>query len=112
VLTAVLSWLPTFLADFALLLRMLAVYPPATTPQGKLLSILLPAVVIKLVRVVATIIFVVQLARVDLSTRIAVAVWTRRDTMWLVIERAAAALDNGSVCLDFCCPRRVAHVNV
>jgi hypothetical protein len=55
-----MSNLPMFLADIALLLRMLAVYPYRTTPRRQFFSIFAPALIFKLLRAASWIVFVWQ----------------------------------------------------
>jgi hypothetical protein len=55
-----LSNLPMFLADIALLLRMLAVYPYRSTPRLKFFAIFTPAIGFKLLRMASWMTFLWQ----------------------------------------------------
>jgi hypothetical protein len=49
--------------DIVLLCRVLAVFPPKTTPLGKLVLILAPAIILKILRVISWILFALAFSR-------------------------------------------------
>jgi hypothetical protein len=94
VFSILLGWLPNFLADLALLYRMLAAYPPSITPRRRMLLILVAPVLLKLVRVLSVIMFLFLITR---TLGDFFEAWNSQEQAWIVIERACAALDNGCV---------------
>jgi hypothetical protein len=92
VLTTLLDVLPNFVADLALLCRMLAVYPRSTTPRLKFLAIFTPAMMLKVMRVVSVVVFLVYLNQTSLGATY--FAWSPQERAWTIIDRTFTALDN------------------
>jgi hypothetical protein len=88
----VLELLPNWIADLALLYRIMAVYPATTTPRWKRALVLAPPVLFKAVRVACWIGFAVALTRPGGEPPH--FQWTLEERIWTVVERAFTALDN------------------
>jgi hypothetical protein len=90
--TLVLELLPNWVADLALLYRIMAVYPSATTRTWKRALILTPPIVFKAVRVACWIGFDYALTRPGGEPPH--FTWTPEERTWTVVERSFTALDN------------------
>jgi hypothetical protein len=95
VFTGLLSWLPNFMADLALLFRMLVVYPPSTTHRVKFVLILMPAVLLKLIRAASFLVFITNVTKARHGSAATSAILTPEAEAGVIIERVCAALDNG-----------------
>jgi hypothetical protein len=91
--TLILELSPNFVADIALLFRMLAVYPRAATPTGRWLLIFTPPLVFKAVRVACWAGFLVALT-VEPGGQLPHFYWTAEERRWTVVERSFTAVDN------------------
>jgi hypothetical protein len=91
--TLELELLPNWIADWALLYRIMAVYPSATTPRWRRALILAPSIVFKAVRVACWIGFNYAFTRP--GGEVAHFKWTLEERTWTVVERSFTALDNG-----------------
>jgi hypothetical protein len=88
----VLELLPNWIADLALLYRIMAVYPRATTPRWQYFLILTPPIIFKAVRVACWIGFDIALTRPH--GELEHFKWTLEERHWTVVERSFTALDN------------------
>jgi hypothetical protein len=90
--TLLLELLPNWVADLALLYRILAVYPRSTTPRLQFVLIFTPPIVFKVVRIACWIGFLVALTRP--GGQPPHFLWTKEERLWTVVERLFTALDN------------------
>jgi hypothetical protein len=91
--TLILELSPNFVADIALLFRMLAVYPRSETPSRQWLLIFIPPLIFKAVRVACWTGFLVALT-VDPGGQLPHFYWTKAERQWTVVERSFTAVDN------------------
>jgi hypothetical protein len=86
---------PNFLADLALLCRMLAVFPYSQTPRLKFFAIFTPVICFKIIRVVSllesTMLSLWGMAQADSFS------WTSTNRAWVLVYTVCAAVDNGCV---------------
>jgi hypothetical protein len=94
-LTALLELLPSYFADFALLCRMLAVYPPPLTSRPKFYALFGPAMALKLLRVASIIMILVSIRRhpADIVT----FKWNLELRIWGGVDRLITVIDNACV---------------
>jgi hypothetical protein len=94
-LTALLELLPSYFVDYALLCRMLAVYPPALTSRPKFYALFGPAMALKLLRVASIIMILVSIRRhpADIVT----FKWNPELRIWGGVDRLITAVDNACV---------------
>jgi hypothetical protein len=94
-LTALLELLPSYFVDFALLCRMLAVYPLPLTSRPKFFALFGPAMTLKLLRVASIIMILVSIRRhpADIVT----FKWNPELRIWGGVDRLITAIDNACV---------------
>jgi hypothetical protein len=110
VLTTLLDVLPNFVADLALLCRMLAVYPRSTTSRLKFFAIFTPAIILKVMRAVSIIVFLVYLNQGTVGATY--FAWSPQERIWSFIDRTFTALDNAYVALAEFINLRLTYVDI
>jgi hypothetical protein len=94
--TLVLELIPNWVADIALLFRLLAVYPYSSTPTARWCGIIVPPLVFKLVRVACWTGFLYALTA-EPGGQLPHFLWTPQERQWTVGERTVTAIDNAYV---------------
>jgi hypothetical protein len=92
VLTTLLDILPNFVADCALICRMLAVYSSPLTSKPRYYVILGTTITIKMMRVVCIIIFLFYIGRGPVSS--VTYQWNSQQRIWTIVDRCVTAIDN------------------
>jgi hypothetical protein len=93
----ILRDLPNFVADLALSARLLAVYPPRTTPRAVLARVLGPALAVKLARAASMAVIWAYDGQIVPGAGLFVY-WSEWERAWLIANRALHARGT--------CPRR------
>lgn len=94
IIKALLLEAPNFIVDLALLFRLLAIYPYATTPRAKFLLMFIPIFVLKAVRILS-IAMLVKLVGYSFATETIRYEWVAEERAWTIADKVLTAVDNG-----------------
>jgi hypothetical protein len=97
----ILRDLPNFVADLALSARLLAVYPPRTTPRAVLARVLGPAVAVKFARAASMAVIGAYDGQIVPGAGLFVY-WSEWERAWLIANRALTVVDNACVVRAIC----------
>jgi hypothetical protein len=97
----ILRDLPNFVADLALSARLLAVYPPRTTPRAVLARVLGPALAVKLARAASMAVIYAYDGQNAPGAGLFVY-WSKWERAWLIANRALTVVDNACVIRVIC----------